>query len=122
MTTVEIVPGMAEAIERRRTALGIAKGVLASVAGVSRETLRPVLAGELRQYADETIFGLGRALRWRNDWFDRLREGLDPVEHVADVDLAEEIRTLRQEVARLRDQVQSLGTSADAPRADGEAP
>jgi hypothetical protein len=95
----EIVPGMAEAIERRRLDVGLSKGSLAARAGRSRETLRPVLAGVRRKYDDDTIFGVGRSLRWRNDWYDRLLAGDEPIE--ADRDHSD----LDDRVSRLEEQM-----------------
>lgn len=77
---------MADAIETRRRQLRIAKGQMAELAGVNRETLRPVRAGLLRDYNDETIFGLARALRWPVDWYERLKRGEPAVDENGEAD------------------------------------
>lgn len=74
------VPGMADAIERRRLELGMTIGDLADAAGITRQGLDPVRRGEHRSYNDRTIMGVARALRWDVDWLDRLIAGRRPRE------------------------------------------
>lgn len=82
----ESVPGMAEAIERRRLDLGLTKGELAERAEVTRQGLDPVRRGERRDYNDRTIIGVARALRWEVDWYARLCDGREPVEATVERD------------------------------------
>lgn len=112
VTAEETVPGMADSIEARRRTLGIAKGELAALAGRSRETLRPVLAGLRRRYDDATIFGLGRVLRWENDWYERLQAGEAPTEIPVDDD---RLAVIEQRLTRVEEAVQQL--LDDEPRA-----
>jgi len=74
----DVVPGMAEAIDKRRLELGLSMGGFAKAAGLTRAGLAPVVNGERRDYQDKTRFGLARALHWPVDALDRLMAGEDP--------------------------------------------
>lgn len=111
--TDPVVPGMADAIERRRQAVGVGKGNLAKIAGVSRETLRPVLAGYRRAYNDETIFGLARALRWQNDWYQRLQAGDAPAElPPIDPEIEARLRAMEDRFSRIETALARLESGA----------
>ncbi len=74
----EIVPGMKDAIERRRLELGLTLGQLEDASGLTRQGLMPVRNGYRRAYQDVTKLGVAKALRWPNDAVDRLMRGEDP--------------------------------------------
>lgn len=78
--TNDLVPGMVEAIERRRVQLGLGPGEFARAAGITPQGLAPVRAGKRRAYMDKVRFGVARALAWEPDAIDRLLRGEDPVE------------------------------------------
>lgn len=76
--STDVVPGMAEAIEKRRLELGIRPGQLAELAHVTPQGLVPVRRGYRRQYQDKVKLGLARALQWESDAVDRLLAGQSP--------------------------------------------
>lgn len=117
----QVVPGMADAIERRRLVLGLGKGQLASKAGLSREGLSPILKGYRRSYNDASVIGVARALRWQVDWYDRLQHGDAPEEDTpGGADVETRLTLLEEAVAQIRQLLErGLDTSSDAPRADG---
>lgn len=78
MPSDEVVPGMAEAIERRRRELGLSPGDFATAAGLTRQGLDPVRKGYRRAYQDKVRLGVARALAWPLDAIDRLLAGEDP--------------------------------------------
>jgi transcriptional regulator with XRE-family HTH domain len=119
------VPGMADAIERRRIELGMTPGEFADAAGLTRQGLNPVRQGRRKAYQDKVKIGVARALRWRGDAIDRLLAGDTPLElderapdMGADAVLAE-IMTLRDRVEQLTAEVARL---RDAPRSTDRPP
>jgi predicted transcriptional regulator len=78
--TPEIVPGMAEAIERRRVELGLSPGDFAKAAGVTTQGLQPLRKGVRKDYQLKLKAGAARALGWTSDSIDRLLAGQDPIE------------------------------------------
>lgn len=120
----EVLPGLAEAIERRRLAVGLGKGHLASAAGLSREGLAPLLKGYRRAYNDSTIIGLARALRWEVDWYERLQHGEPPTEAEGSASeaLDERLTRLEDEVREIRRMLlEIVGTPEDAPEEAGRS-
>jgi transcriptional regulator with XRE-family HTH domain len=74
------VPGMAEKVEARRLQLGLSPGEFAKRSGVTGAGLSPVRKGRRKRYQMKIIRGVAEALRWRMDWYERIVEGLDPVD------------------------------------------
>lgn len=62
-TPREIVPGLAEAISRRRRQLGMDVADLVQETGLTRPGLAPLLRGERRNYQDRLTLAVCRALR-----------------------------------------------------------
>lgn len=80
----ERVPGMAEAIEGRRLALGLSPGDFAEATGLTAQGLMAVRKGYRRQYQDKLKLGVARALQWPPDAIDRLLSGEDPASFQGD--------------------------------------
>jgi hypothetical protein len=76
--SIEVVPGMARAIESRRLELGLTVGDFTALAGLTAPGLMPVRRGYRRQYQDKVKLGVARALEWPVDAVDRLLAGEDP--------------------------------------------
>lgn len=74
------VPGLADAIERRRRDLGLTVGDLARVTGITRQGLAPLREGKRKAYQERLTMPVCRALGWRSDAIERLMQGLAPVE------------------------------------------
>ena len=72
------VPGMATAVERRMTELGLTPTTFAAASGLTYEGLLPVRKGVAKSYAAKTRQGVARALGWPHDWYQRLVAGEDP--------------------------------------------
>jgi hypothetical protein len=72
------VPGMARRVEARRRALGLTPGDFVKATGLSSQGAKNVRNGLRRDYLDDTIFGVARALRWTTDWYQRLLDDEDP--------------------------------------------
>jgi hypothetical protein len=118
----EIVPGMAEAIEKRRIELQLSPGDFAAAAGLTRQGAGNVRRGVRRQYQDKVKIGVARALKWRADAIDRLLDGEQPVPlepgpaEPADRDAVfEALERLQAELDMLREKVTKL--EADAAEA-----
>lgn len=73
--SIEVVPGMADAIEKRRKDLGMSPGEFAAAAGLTAPGLAPVRKGYRRAYQDKVKLGVARALEWPVDAVDRLLAG-----------------------------------------------
>lgn len=71
----EIIDGMAEALEARRIALNMNVEALCDASGVTRQGLRPLLAGERRAYQERLTMPVCRALQWTPDSIARLMRG-----------------------------------------------
>lgn len=112
----ETVDGMAEAVESRRNALGLSPGDLAAAAGLTREGMRLVRAGHRRAYNDKTIFGVAAALRWRSDWYDRLRQGLAPEEAaIMDPEVNERFSRIEARIDELARLIREMRSAEGAP-------
>lgn len=115
----EVVPGMAEAIERRARAMGLAEvGRFADMVGVTRQGLTPIRKGLRRQYEARTLVGVAEALRWPLDWYDRLVDGDDPatfetVDHAPRPRTIEErVRAVETHLAEIQEQLERLAPPA----------
>ncbi|HEX7276331.1 MAG TPA: hypothetical protein VF244_03070, partial [Acidimicrobiales bacterium] len=75
----EVVPGLAEAIERRRIERGLTPGAFAEAAGVTPQGLVPLRKGYRRRYREKLKIGVCEALGWTADSIDLLLEGRLPV-------------------------------------------
>lgn len=80
MSEREVVPALAEAIERRRKQLGLSPTAFAKAAGVSLPGLAPLRRGERRNYQERLTAPVTAALRWTPDSIERILAGLPPVE------------------------------------------
>jgi transcriptional regulator with XRE-family HTH domain len=78
MTSAEVVPGMADAIERRRRERGLSPSDFAREAGVTLAGLAPLRSGKRRNYMHRLKVGVAHALWWPEDAVDRLLDGEDP--------------------------------------------
>jgi hypothetical protein len=110
------VPGMAEAVEARWQALRLTPGTFAEASGLTRQGLDPVRAGERRSYKRATILGVAKALHWRDDWYDRLLAGEQPVEEVGvhnRSDIQAEVEELRSLVHDLTEALASTSERLD---------
>lgn len=108
------VPGMAAVIGARMKELGLGPGDFAAAADLTRQGLDDVRAGVRKRYQFKTIKGVARALAWELDWYDRMLAGDLPVIDTTRAHDQEEVRKLREEVARLREIVEQLGTPGRA--------
>lgn len=133
----ETVPGMAEAIERRRVECGLTPTEFAKAAELTIQGLIPIRKGYRREYMDKSKRGIARALRWPPDAIDRLLRGesaeefeTTPPDALVVVDVAglaaaisrldTELDALRQEVTRLRRQPGEDQPSAQSGRRGGK--
>lgn len=80
MSMDELVPELAEAIERRRRELGLTVGDLARITGLTRQGLAPLREGRRRAYQERLTLPVAKALGWQPDAIERLLQGLQPVE------------------------------------------
>jgi transcriptional regulator with XRE-family HTH domain len=109
----ETVPGMAEAIERRRRELGLSPGEFAERAGITRQGAGNVRRGVRRQYHDKVKLGVARALGWRADAIDRLLIGEQPVELDEPNPPEPGIELIRRELEELRAEVSRLNARVE---------
>ena len=96
---------LAEAIEKRRRALGLTVTGLVTKAGVTAEGLRPLRRGDVRSYQERLTVPVCRALEWSPDSIDRILAGLEPIEvevNPPDVDLLERIAQMDRDLVALR--------------------
>lgn len=74
----DTVPGLSEAIERRRLERGLTLKEFAAAAGVTPQGLAPLRKGYRRNYREKLKIGVCTALGWTADSVDRLLKGLPP--------------------------------------------
>lgn len=110
--TREIVPGMAEAIERRRKELGLSPGDLAEESGLSRTGIADMRKGYRKLYQDGPKLRVCRALQWTPDSIDRLLNGLPPIVAEPSATPVPSGRTIEQRLAAIEEQLSRL---ADVP-------
>lgn len=115
------MPGMADAVEARRIARGLSTGKLAELVGVSRQALVPVRKGLRRDYNDDTIFGVARALRWPVDWYERLKGGEPPMDEddPDHADLEQRLDQVEEELRSQRAALLEILRRLDAQESDG---
>ena len=114
----KVVPGMADAVEARRRALGLGPGDFAKFSGLTRQGLDDVRNGVRKRYLDKTINGVARALHWRDDWYERLAAGQEPVESAPEArpagerspadDVTDRLDSLQDQVRELSEQIAAL--------------
>jgi hypothetical protein len=76
--SLEVVPGMAEAIATRMRELRIRPGRLAELSGLTPAGVMAFRKGYRRNYRDHAKWGMARALQWPADAIDRLLDGEMP--------------------------------------------
>lgn len=126
----ETVPGMAEAIERRRKARRLAPSDFARASGLTMQGLAPVRSGVRKGYQEKVRSGVAKALAWPLDWYERLLAGDDPetfpdTEHPdrpRSVDdrlsaVEADVADLRQTLARVERGISELRPSTRPPAA-----
>lgn len=107
----ETVAGMAEAIDARRQELGIASiAEFERRTGITREGLKPLLAGERRRYQDRLKWPVCAALGWTADSIDRLLRG-EPAQMAGVPELA--ATELSSLAASFRASVEAIEQSLD---------
>lgn len=106
------------AIDERIRELGLTKAEVIRRSGVSDVSLNGYIDGQPIKRADKRK-GLCAALGWAPESIDAVRAGGEPVVSSADPGLVEEVRLLRQDVARLTSLVERMGTPTDAPQPHG---
>lgn len=75
---MEVSAHLAEAIETRRTELGLSPTAFAEATGLSLQALRNLRRGEVRRYQDRLTMPVTRVLGWTPDSIDRLLRGEPP--------------------------------------------
>lgn len=101
------VDGMRQAVEARMRQLGLTPTTFAHAAGVTVQGLDPVRAGVRKQYQAKTRIGVARALRWPEDWYDRLVAG-EPANHFPDTRWPAAQLTLEERVAAVEARLDAL--------------
>lgn len=71
----EVVPALADAIERRRKELNLTPGAFIDATGISGPGLAPLRRGERRAYQERLIAAVTTTLRWTTDSIERLLRG-----------------------------------------------
>jgi hypothetical protein len=102
--TADLVPGMAEAVEKRRWDLGLNPSAFAEAAGLTLPGTMPVRKGVRRNYEEKTRRGIARALQWPIDWYERLLAGEDPETFPGLVPVADSI-DFNSRIARMPEHV-----------------
>lgn len=102
---------IADAVVRRRKDLGMRQKELADATGYDPSTIRNVEHHARSSYDPLTLPRISRALDWPSDALERIGRG-EPYEGIRldppaarsgdTIDMAEELRRLREEVAELR--------------------
>lgn len=103
------------AVAERMAQLGLGPTELAKKAGVSRETIRPLIQAERDAYRNTTLHRLSLALWERPDAIDRLLSGEELMPP-----LSKEIDEVRAEIRDVRDRLQRLEDAVDARLRDFE--
>lgn len=112
----DVVPGMADAIERRWVERYDSFQAFARAAGASVSGLYPARRGERRRYSAKMRAGIARALEWPIDWLDLIERGEEPPTVRYDNEgraLAEPPRSVEDEIDMLRRQVDALQARLD---------
>lgn len=110
----DVVPGMAEAIERRMIERGLSPSQFAAAAGVTYQGLLPLRRGERKRYQTKLKLGAARALGWPADAVDRLLAGEVPGEvDENDPELAERVSQMESRLQRVETAVDELLRRAD---------
>lgn len=97
---------IAAAVRERRMKLGLSQRSGATIAGVSATTWQS-FEKHHEPISDLTQAGMGRALRWPEDWLDRLIDGSEP-DDLPTVDYIDESDPVAEAIRELKDQVAAL--------------
>lgn len=110
---------IAAAVRERRMKLGLSQRAGATIAGVSGTTWQS-FEKHHEPISDLTQAGMGRALRWPEDWLDQLVNGAEPddlptVEHV---DVTDPVVAAIRELTDRIDGLERLIREADSSEGD----
>lgn len=103
---------VAAAVKARAAEKGLTQQDIATKAGVSLSLIHEIAGGKERKRPRRTLVVISRALDWPDDHLGRVLKGHPPAEgdvRPGDVDVQEELRAIREDMAKLMRRLDALG-------------